>query len=132
MSNKKVQYWIELAEYDLQTAEVMLETKRFLYVGFMCHQVIEKMLKGYFVYIKNETPEKIHNLMKLAKQSGLYDMLSEEQKNTLDRLDPLNIEARYPVEKEMLFKSLTHEKCLSILQMTKELYQWIKVRLSIK
>jgi HEPN domain-containing protein len=132
VSNNKVQYWIELAEYDLQTAEVMLETKRFLYVGFMCHQVIEKMLKGYFVYVKNETPEKIHNLMKLAKQSGLYDMLSEERKNTLDRLDPLNIEARYPVEKEKLFKSLTQEKCLSILQMTEELYQWIKVRLSIK
>ncbi|WP_330636719.1 HEPN domain-containing protein [Acutalibacter sp.] len=27
-------------------AKAMLETKRFLYVGFMCHQTIEKGLKA--------------------------------------------------------------------------------------
>lgn len=47
--NEKIQYWIDIAEYDLETAKVMLEGKRFLYVGFMCHQVIEKILKGYYV-----------------------------------------------------------------------------------
>ncbi len=45
--NEKVLYWIDIAEYDMETAKVMLEGKRFLYVGFMCHQVIEKILKGY-------------------------------------------------------------------------------------
>lgn len=40
----KVRYWIELSDYDLETAQAMLETSRFLYVGFMCHQVIEKAL----------------------------------------------------------------------------------------
>jgi len=128
--NNKVQYWIDLAEYDFETAEAMLETKRFLYVGFMCHQVIEKALKGYYVHVKNEIPEKIHNLIKLAKQSGLYDLFSLEQKRVLDRLDPLNIEARYPSEKEKLFQALTKEKCRNILMMTKELYQWIKLQLS--
>ena len=49
---EKIQYWIEMAEYDLETAKVMLKGKRFLYVGFMCHQVIEKILKGYFVFVK--------------------------------------------------------------------------------
>ena len=68
--DNKVQYWIDLAEYDIETAEAMFETKRFLYVGFMCHQVIEKSLKGYYVFVKNEIPDKIHNLLKLAKQSG--------------------------------------------------------------
>ena len=40
----KVKYWLELAEYDLETAKVMLNGGRYLYVGFMCHQVIEKIL----------------------------------------------------------------------------------------
>ena len=44
----KVSYWVELAEYDLETAKVMLKNKRLLYVGFMCHQTIEKITKGYF------------------------------------------------------------------------------------
>lgn len=33
----KITYWIEMAEYDLETAVAMLNTKRYLYVGFMCH-----------------------------------------------------------------------------------------------
>jgi HEPN domain-containing protein len=40
-------YWAEIADYDLDTAEAMLATKRYLYVGFMCHQTIEKLLKAY-------------------------------------------------------------------------------------
>jgi HEPN domain-containing protein len=44
ISNEK--YWLEIASYDLKTAEAMLNSKRFLYVGFMCHQSIEKILKG--------------------------------------------------------------------------------------
>ncbi len=48
--NEKVQYWIEIAEYDLKTTKVMLDGKSFLYVGFMCHQVIEKILKAYYTF----------------------------------------------------------------------------------
>jgi HEPN domain-containing protein len=43
--NDKVQYWIEISDYDLETAESMLKSKRYLYLGFMCHQAIEKALK---------------------------------------------------------------------------------------
>ena len=42
----KVTYWGEMSDYDFNTAGAMLETKRYLYVGFMCHQTIEKVLKA--------------------------------------------------------------------------------------
>ena len=45
----KAAYWFDGADYDLQTAQAMLETRRLLYVGFMCHQTIEKALKGVFI-----------------------------------------------------------------------------------
>ena len=44
---EKVRYWLNIADYDLDTAEAMHQTRRWLYVGFMCHQVIEKTLKAY-------------------------------------------------------------------------------------
>jgi len=37
----KVIYWIDLSDYDFERAKAMLESRRFLYVGFMCHQTIE-------------------------------------------------------------------------------------------
>lgn len=35
--NDKVTYWVEMSDYDFDTAKAMLETKRYLYVAFMCH-----------------------------------------------------------------------------------------------
>jgi HEPN domain-containing protein len=130
VSNSKVQYWIGLAEYDLKAAEAMLATKMFLYVGFMCHQVIEKMLKSYYVYVKNSIPPPIHNLLKLATESGIYNLLSNTQKSLLDQLMPLNVEARYPSERENLLQTLNYEKCQDLIDATKELSQWIKTQLS--
>jgi HEPN domain-containing protein len=46
--NEKSTYWIEIADYDFETAKAMLASKRYLYVGFMCHQVIEKTIKAYY------------------------------------------------------------------------------------
>ncbi len=34
--NKATQDWIQIAEYDLETAKAMLKSKRYLYVVFMC------------------------------------------------------------------------------------------------
>jgi len=39
-TEEQITYWIELSDYDLETASAMLQTQRYLYVGFMCHQVI--------------------------------------------------------------------------------------------
>ena len=69
MQQDKVKYWVELADYDFDTALAMLETKRFLYVGFMCHQVIEKMLKAYWSNVLEEPALKIHSLSRLAEKS---------------------------------------------------------------
>ena len=53
-----------------------------------------------------EIPLKIHSLSRLAEKTGIDQELSEEQLDFIDRLEPLNIEARYPSYKERLMKSL--------------------------
>ncbi len=125
----KVTYWVEMSDYDFDTAKAMLETKRYLYVGFMCHQVIEKILKAYWSKVLEEPPLKIHHLSRLAAKSGLIDFLTEEQLDFIDLLEPLNIEARYPSYKEQLVKALTPEYCRELLTQTNELQLWIKTKL---
>ena len=128
--NEKAQYWMKMAEYDLETAKVMLKGKRFLYVGFMCHQAIEKILKGYFVAVKGDNPPYTHNLSYLANKSGIFDSMSEEKKDIIDLLGPLNVEARYPTHKERLMRSLSEETCKEVVQKTEGLFIWIKQKLS--
>ena len=50
--NERVKYWVGLSDYDLETADAMLKSSRFLYVGFMYHQSIEKIIKAYFLLRK--------------------------------------------------------------------------------
>jgi hypothetical protein len=48
MATDKVAYWLDIANYDLDTAEALYNSGRWLYVAFMCHQVIEKTLKARY------------------------------------------------------------------------------------
>ncbi len=124
--DKRYSYWIDLASYDLETAKAMLKTKRLLYVGFMCHQSIEKTIKAYhWKKIKTE-PAYIHNLLRLAEQSKLINHFNENQFALINELNPLNIEARYPRVKEELLNKLNLKKCKRLVKQTQELMKWIK------
>jgi HEPN domain-containing protein len=124
-----VKYWVAIVEYDLQTAKAMLKTKRWLYVGFMCHQVIEKILKAYYTDRKNELPPYIHNLFKLASLSNLDQLMSEAQLGFLDEIEPLNIQARYPSYKDDILKKLSPKVCKELLAKTEQLKIWIEKQL---
>ncbi|OFX17137.1 MAG: DNA-binding protein [Bacteroidetes bacterium GWA2_31_9] len=125
----KIDYWAELSDYDYDTAEAMLASKRYLYVGFMCHQTIEKIFKALYWKLKNDIPPFSHSLSYIAKKGEFYDLFAESQKDFIDKIEPLNIEARYPSYKERLLKSLSETKCKEILTETKQLQQWIKSKL---
>ena len=129
MNSDNVKYWLELAEYDMVTAEAMYETKRWLYVGFMCHQVIEKSLKAYWNSKLETNPPYTHNIIRLSEGCGIDKLMTEEQLDFIDMMMPLNIEARYPSYKEELIKTLTPERCSSIIEETKNIFAWIKSKL---
>ena len=129
--NGRVEYWFELADYDLETARVMLSGRRYLYVGFTCHQTIEKALKAIIARdcAEGEIPPKTHHLLKLADSAGLFEKMSEKQQSFIKELNPMNIEARYPEHKQALMEGRSSEICKEILAGTEELLCWIKGQL---
>ena len=130
-NNDKVDYWVDLADYDLDSAKVMLNGGKYLYVGFMCHQTVEKVIKAVIARdcAEGEIPPKIHHLSKLASQAGIFVKMSEQQKIFIDNLNPLNIEARYPEYKQQLLSVLTDDKCKELITETEALLCWIKKQL---
>lgn len=129
MSKDNSTYWIDIAEYDLETAKALMNSRRWLYVGFMCHQVIEKSLKAYWCATKTEDPPYTHNLLNLVQSSNLVKEISSEQRVFLQSIMPLNIEARYPEYKERLLRQLTPEVCAQIVDETNNFLLWIKSKL---
>lgn len=129
MDLDKVAYWSDLSDYDFDTADAMWRTGRWLYVGYMCHQTLEKIFKAYWCSKKEEPAPYTHNLINLAQSCGLGQLLSEEQKLFVSEMMPLNIEARYPSYKRSMEEALSAERCKEILEKTKELQQWVKTKL---
>ncbi len=127
--DEKIKYWIELSDYDFDTAKAMLTSGRFLYVGFMCHQVIEKLLKAYWQFKFCELPPKTHNLAYLSDKLGILDAFSNEHIEFIDELEPLNIQSRYPEHSDLLSKRFDQKYAEKIYHQTQEVQLWIKQRL---
>ncbi len=62
------QNWIETAEYDLETARHRLAAGRYLYVVFMCHLALEKILKAPVTEVTQTIPPKSHDMAQAAPQ----------------------------------------------------------------
>lgn len=122
---EKVQYWLQIAAEDLDLGEFLYNSSRWLYAAFMCHQAIEKTLKAYWTATRDDAPPYIHEHRRLAELCDLYQKMTEEQREFLRQLKPMNIEARYPDYKQNISASLNKERLNYILQQTKQLQQWI-------
>ena len=127
--DEKVNHWVCIADKDISVSELLIKNGHYLHAGFMCQQAVEKIIKGYFIKVKDEVHPHIHNLIKLVERADLFEKLSKEQIAFLDELNPLYIEARYDSYKNEIAETLTDERLESILKRTKEFVQWIKEKM---
>jgi HEPN domain-containing protein len=122
--DKIVSHWVERAEYDLETAKSMLDTGRYLYVGYMCQQAVEKVLKGIIAQ-QNKENLPIHNLNRLAQVAGIENDLNAGQFNFLAELTPYCIEARYGDYRESLSEIINEQRAREVYAKTQEIFQWL-------
>jgi len=76
---ENVKYWTDLSDRELTTAELLVKGNQYLWAGFMCHQVIEKIFKAYYSALSGETPPFLHELDLLAHRGGFYEALDDAQ-----------------------------------------------------
>ncbi|MCX8175774.1 MAG: HEPN domain-containing protein [Candidatus Bathyarchaeota archaeon] len=84
--------WLQALE-DLETAKVMLETRRYYASAFFSHQAAEKALKALFIHLKREISPKTHNLLELLE--GL-NIVNEDVVDAAIELNPEYVVSRYP------------------------------------
>jgi HEPN domain-containing protein len=128
--DNKLDLWFGLCDRDLKGAHGLLKTGNYVLAGYQCQQVVEKALKACIAYATADDPPRIHTLSKLAALTGLTSEFSDEQKNLINYLEPLYIEARYADYKAMILLQMTREYCKQLVTQTEEFLSWIKKRLS--
>jgi len=119
-----VNNWIKSSNYDIRTAEHMLKTGRYIYVLFMCHLSVEKLLKALYEAVLKTIPPKTHNLVYLSKSLGLE--ILEKFLGTIESLNDLSIVTRYPEDMVGLVKAFKKERVTEYLNRTKDLLKWLK------
>jgi HEPN domain-containing protein len=118
--------WIALAEYDLETAYVMLEKGRYIYVIFLCHLSVEKMLKAHISEISQDYPPKTHDLIFLIKKSGLE--LPQGLIEFIGKINTVSIPTRYPEDLQRILQEYPFFVAKSYLEQTEETLTWLKER----
>jgi HEPN domain-containing protein len=121
---KSIRNWMAGAEYDLETAKHMLKTGRYIYVVFMCHLSLEKMLKAHVELEENKFPPKIHDLVKLATRAKLD--IPDALNDVILDLNKESIPTRYPEDLQKSLAQYTKKYCSELVKQTEATLQWLK------
>ena len=124
---KSPQEWRKQADYDIKTAEIMFDNKRYFYAVFMCHLSIEKALKGIYLDRLKEIPPKTHNLVYLVEKIKL--LLPENLYDSVFALNRVSVPTRYPDDIQRMLKDYNEERTKKVIESGKEVLQWLKKQL---
>jgi HEPN domain-containing protein len=126
-ANDKFDYWLDIAQYDLVTADAMFKAGRWLYVVFMCEQAIEKLCKGLYLLYKGDDVPRVHSISQIVKkfEDSLSVTVTDEQYQFFNRLSSFYLEGRYPEYMQKLSVLLNEQEAQDILNKTREGFSWL-------
>lgn len=116
--------WIALADYNIDTARLMLATGRYLYVIFLCHLALEKTLKAHVTEVTQTVPIKTHDLIYLVKKCELE--LPENHLDFIGKINTASIPTRYPDDLQRALKDYPESVARDYLRQAEEIIQWLK------
>ena len=116
--------WIDTANYDIKTAEAMFKSKRFIYVVFMCHLAIEKMVKAVISAETEGLPPKSHSLLYLSDKALIK--YPEDKQEFIEQLDNVSVVTRYPEDLKKMAREFNKNKTKEVLDMTRRILRWLR------
>ena len=126
--SEAIKKWLDRVEYDMETARAMLETKRYIYVIFMCQQAVEKCLKAFLLH-KGSAIIPIHNLRRLCELSEIIDELQETSVMKLDFLSRFYLNARYKEDIQELSRGITEGLSKDFIDFSEEIIRWLSLKM---
>lgn len=121
---KQIEYWLNAAELDWKTANDIFESgKNYHFCLFICHLVIEKLLKALVIKETENFPPKTHNLLYLSDLAKIT--VNSNDIKLLQELNQFQMDTRYPDEKFTLFKLATLEFTTERVNRIGKLREWL-------
>ena len=118
---KQIEYWNNSAENDIETAEILIKSGKYIEGMFFCHLSIEKIIKAVVVKQTENIPVRSHDLFYLIEIAKIE--ITEEQSDFVQILMKYQLEGRYP---EFYPKAPSYDKIKGYFNKTKNLLQCFK------
>ncbi len=118
--HKHVDYWIGSSLEDIESAELLITSRKFRHGMFFAHLALEKTLKAHICKNKQTMAPRIHNLLRLSEQSGIN--FNDYQLHFLARFDQYQLEGRYP---DILQFTADESVLLKQFQIAREFHTWL-------
>jgi len=122
-----IQFWKDSSDKDFQTMLHLFDSKDYMWSLFIGHLVIEKLLKAYYVSMKDENYPYSHNLLRIAENAGMD--LNEEQQIDFSTITSFNLNARYDDYKQSFSQKCTSGYSELWIDKIKDHRTWIKSQL---
>lgn len=119
-----IKNWIASGDYDLKTAANLFKSRRYIYVVFLCHLAIEKILKAIVCKRLNEMPPYTHNLNRLIELSGVT--VDERHHEFINKISLQSVPTRYPEDFAKLSRQFNKKTAEEHLKKSKEVIKWLK------
>jgi HEPN domain-containing protein len=122
--DRQIAYWRDGSDEDMDVAVMILEKGRIRHALFFIHLALERILKAHVVKTTRQIPPKIHDLLRLADQSGLS--LTPQEREWLGRIQQYCLAGRYP---EFTTRLPARAEADAEMEKAREVLTWLKNQL---
>ena len=117
-----IDYWINSAEKDWVSVDVLFVGKQYLHCLFWAHLTLEKLAKAHWVKNHEDNiPPKVHNIIWLLEESNVD--LGDATMIFLKKLNDFQLSSRYPDYLNKIHKICNKEFTFEKLEKVKEVRQ---------
>jgi HEPN domain-containing protein len=117
---KQIKHWVNSANDDFVTIEILSAKKRKLHSLFFCHLAIEKALKANVIKATESLAPKTHKLSYLADLSNIE--IDDDMNEFFGQLMIFQLNGRYPDYNPEIPDDKTYEQ---LLNKTKKVFRWL-------
>jgi len=118
--------YIEAGQADLETARLLIENNKNFYTPFLCHQALQKILRGCFLEYLNRYPPLTNDLLKIADDTEAGLMMEEADRKFVSSLSIYPDVIGNPVYRMKILEDSNGEKAVKMLEKTNLIFQILK------
>ena len=126
-TEEKFEFWFEYAQNDLDTAEAMFKSGRWMYVYITCQQALEKLVKGLYLFYVDDNIPRLHNINAILSKFSerLPQQMKDEHLDLFRQLSDFYKDSRYTEYMHRINDTVNEAAAKSILDKSMEAYKWL-------